>query len=248
MIDRINNQKYYEYSKINKQKKETTESAEFHMDLGKQGVIYEKNEQKKAEKTETSFEEEKEQEQRTSAQSRGVKLEISSQGYEKFEKEKTKASLLEGVKRYATIAVDFLKNIWDKIWNEQTSAKEAEFPEILEEQMAQKYGTEEETWLALPEEATGFPEEVMSENITEPSGWRTSNQIAESIYTQEEIRQIFRRGNQKEIEDFLSNHGERHLARNTDLLTQYDRKGILVGINNSDKELILHGNKNEIKL
>ena len=118
MIDRINNQKYYEYSKINKQKKETTESAEFHMDLGKQGVIYEKNEQKKAEKTETSFEEEKEQEQRTSAQSRGVKLEISSQGYEKSEKEKTKASLLEGVKKYAAIAVDFLKNIWDKIWNE----------------------------------------------------------------------------------------------------------------------------------
>lgn len=245
MIDRINNQKYYEYSKINKQKKETTESAEFHMDLGKQGVIYEKNEQKKAEKTETSFEEEKEQ--KASTQSNGVKLEISSQGYEKSEKEKTKASFLEGVKKYAAIAVDLLKNIWDKIWNEQTSAKETEFPEILEEQMAQKYGPEE-TGLALPEEATGFPDEVMSETITEPSGWRTSNQIAESIYTQEEIRQIFRRGNQKEIEDFLSNHGERHLARNTDLLTQYDRKGILVGINNSDKELILHGNKNEIKL
>lgn len=246
MIDRINNQKYYEYSKINKQKKETTESAEFHMDFGKQGVIYEKNEQKKTEKTETSFEEEKEQ--RASTKSNGVKLEISSQGYEKSEKGKTKASLLEGVKKYAAIAVDFLKNIWDKIWNDQTSAKEAEFPEILEEQMAQKYGTEEETWLALPEEAAGFSNERMSESITEPSGWRTSNQIAESIYTQEEIRQIFRRGNQKEIEDFLSNHGEKHLARNTDLLTQYDRKGFLVGINNSDKELILHGSKNEIKL
>lgn len=77
---------------------------------------------------------------------------------------------------------------------------------------------------------------------------KLSNEIAESIYTQEEIRQIFRRGDQKEIEDFLSNHGKRRLARNTGLLTQYDRKGVIVGINSSDQDLILHGNKNQIKL
>lgn len=72
--------------------------------------------------------------------------------------------------------------------------------------------------------------------------------LAQSIYSQEEIRAIFRRGDQREIQDFLSNHGERHLAKNSDLLTQYDKRGFIVGINRSDKELILHGGKNEIKL
>ena len=72
--------------------------------------------------------------------------------------------------------------------------------------------------------------------------------LAWSIYTQEEIREMFRRGDPREIEDFLSQHGERRLAKNSDLLTQYDKRGSLVGIDSSDKEKILHGTKNEIGL
>lgn len=258
MIDKVSNQKYYNYSKVNQQKRETTESAEFHMNLGKEGVIYERN-QKKPEKSQEAAMKAEEQEAGASSQRGGVKLEISHRGYEKSVRERQRTSLVEEVRKFAEIAVNFLKSVWDKIWNDYSQPKEAEFPEILEEQLAEQEGISEETGLVLYGENADFPKEMEKYRETisgadevgrteELYHKKLSNQIAESIYTQEEIRQLFRRGNQKEIEDFLSNHGEKQLARNTDLLTQYDKRGSLVGLNSSDKDLILHGNKNQIKL
>lgn len=245
MIDRINNQKYYNHSKINQQKRETTESSEFNLNLGKEGVIYEKNSQKKPAKTQEAQMEMEEQAGSGGGRA-GVKLEISPKGYEKAVKEKRKSFFMEEVRKYAGLAVDFLKAVWDKIWNDHT--KETEFPEILEEQMAEKEGMEEETSLMVGTERDPVGAQTFSdENLRFPER-KLSNQIAESIYTQEEIRQLFRRGNQKEIEDFLSHHGEKHLAKSTELLTQYDKRGSLVGINDSDKDLILHGNRNQMKL
>lgn len=108
--------------------------------------------------------------------------------------------------------MEFLKTVWDRVWNDK--------PEVLE------------------------PEQVEQEEFPEI----LEDKIAESIYTQAEIRRIFQRGNQQEIADFISNHGEKQLAKNTELLTQYDKTGSLVGISNSDKDLILHGDRNQMKL
>lgn len=241
MVDRINNQRFYDYSKVSQQKRETTEAAEFNLNMGKDGVTYEKSQTKKPEKSqELSMEPE---EQKGTAGSNGVKVEISSQGYEKSIREKRKISLMEEVKKYAALAVDFLKSVWDKIWNDHPKTAEGEFPEILEDKISEQEEFSGETGLSLPDPVP------VSEGI--PGGLsniKFSNQIAESIYTQEEIRQLFRRGNQQEIEDFLSHHGEKHLARNTELLTRYDRSGSITALNSSDRDLILHGSRNQIKL
>lgn len=249
MIDRVNNQKYYDYAKINQQKRESTEAPEFNLNMGKEGVIYEKGQQKKAAKPkETAME--PEGQEHGAAASTGVKVEISSKGYEKSARERQRASLVEQVQKYAAIAVDFLKSVWDRIWNDHPKPKEAQFPEILEDKMSGAEGLSEETGLAVSN-AINSPQGELGQ----PEGWpagklsgRLSDRLADSIYTQEEIRQLFRRGNQKEIEAFLSNNGEKHLARNTELLTQYDKKGSIVGINSYDRDLILHGNRNQIKL
>lgn len=283
MVDRINHQKYYDYSKVNQQKRQTTEAAEFNLNTGKEGVIYEKEQQKKPAKSkEASLELEGQNTKEVSGS--GVQLEISHKGLEKSVREKQRKSLVEEVKRYASLAVDFLKSVWDKVWNDNSSSKTAEFPEILEDKLSEQGASQEmgflqEEEMGLPgqgaewgasrekgflpgeegglsgEEAlsgTGFLQRAAAtfweEREGDGSRIKFSNQIAESIYTQEEIRQIFRRGNQKEIEEFLSNHGEKQLARNTDLLTQYDRSGSIVGPNGSDKDLILHGARNQIKL
>ena len=103
MIDKVNNQKYYNYSKVNQQKRETTESAEFHMNLGKEGVIYEKS-QKKPEKSQEAAINAEEQESGASSQRGGVKLEISNRGYEKSAREKQKSSLIEEVRKFAETA------------------------------------------------------------------------------------------------------------------------------------------------
>lgn len=227
MVNRVNGQKYYEYTKVSRQKRETTDSPEFHLDHEQQGVIYEKSEKKKAQKVHSEGAEEKPKEVQETSGS-GVEWSISREGYESLKQEKTQtASLTEQVQKLAVRVLDFLKTLWDKVWNDTTVRKETEFPEILSERMEQ---VEEQS------------------HVLDSNPIKEAENIPQTLYTQDEIRAIFRRGDQQEIQDFLSQHGERQLAKNSDLLTQYDRRGSIVGIDRSDKELILHGNRNEIKL
>ena len=221
MIDKVNGQKYFEYEKINQAKRKSVDSPEFHLDAEKQGVIYERHEEKKkSARVEQGQDMSKASGEKMSS---SVKVELSRQGKERAEREKARTDFSAQLRKFAETAVAFLKSLWDKIWNEPQ--KEEQFPEILEEQMAQ--AGEESGQYLLP---------VVEESIVPP------------VYTKDEIRAIFRRGDRKEIEDFLSENGRRHLVKNSDLLTQYDRTGAIIGVDRSDKELILHGNKNEIKL
>lgn len=225
MVNRVNGQKYYEYAKVNRQKRESTESSEFHMDMQNQGVIYEKSEEKK-ETSKATAKKEAATEAAEKVQS-GVKIELSNQGQHRAERGRQREAFVEQVQEFAQKAITFLKALWDRVWNDAPQQKETEFPEVLAERMGEAGEQSQET------------------ELYDLDG---KDMLAQSIYSQEEIRAIFRRGDQREIQDFLSNHGERHLAKNSDLLTQYDKRGTIVGINRSDKELILHGGKNEIKL
>ncbi len=225
MVNKVNGQKYYEYTKTSQKRREMQETSEFHMDLGKQGVIYEKSEKKQEKTNEVSNESPREGNQKNIQA--GATVEISHQGFEKAKQNRQLQEISQKIRKFAAAAVDFLKVLWDKVWNDPSDTKEEEFPVVLAERI------EEEE------------EKNSAQGLYDLEG---KDMLTWSIYSQEEIRAIFRRGNQREIEDFLSNHGERHLAKNSDLLTQYDRKGSIVGINRSDKELILHGDKNQIKL
>lgn len=209
---------------------------------------------------------------------------------------------MEGVRKYVTAAVDFLKSLWNKIWNDNPASPKEHFPEILEEKLSGQEGAGEAQGakdataffggVDAQEEngATAFFEgiDTQGENDSaaffggiDAQSWGAAERNAQAgqpvfgqpaeqgiadrfwnrisptakpgvpepaSYTQEEIRRIFRRGNRQEIEDFLSNHGERHLARNTELLTQYDKRGAIIGLDHAEKERILFGNKNEIRL
>jgi len=223
MVNKVNGQKYYEYTNVSSQKRKSAESSEFHMDLDKEGVIYEKGQEKK-ETPKTAGQEEAADGARP--RHAGVKVEISPKGRERAVQEKQQAALMEQIRNFAQTAVSFLKTLWDRVWND--TPKEAEFPEVLAEHI-------EET-----------EEKKQEMEFIHPLAQR--DRLAWSLYTQEEVRAIFKRGDAKEIEDFLSEHGERHLAKNSDLLTQYDRSGSIVGLDRSDRERILHGDRNEIGL
>ena len=223
MVNKVNGQKYYEYTNVSSQKRKSAESSEFHMDLDKEGVIYEKG-QEKEETPKTAGQEEAADGARL--RHAGVKVDISRKGQERAVQEKQRAALMDLIRNFAQTAVSFLKTLWDKVWNETT--KETEFPEVLAEHI-------EET-------------EEKKQEMESIHSLAQRDRLAWSLYTQEEVRAIFKRGDAKEIEDFLSDHGERHLAKNSDLLTQYDRSGSIVGLDRSDRERILHGNRNEIGL
>jgi len=232
MVDKVNGQKYYEYAKINQTKRKSVDSPEFHLDAEKQGVIYEKSEEKKkAAKAEAEKDAPKTAQGSVSS---GVRIEISRHGREQTQREDMRADFAGQVRKFAQAAVTFLKSLWDKIWNEPAEDKQIEFPEILEERIEKaEAGTD---MYSAPGEIPGEFLRPGPVDVTQPN------------YTKEEIRAIFRRGNQKEIENFLSDNGRRHLVKNSDLLTQYDKTGMIIGVDRSDKDLILHGNKNEIKL
>ncbi len=222
MIDKVSGQTYYDHEKANQIKRKNVDSSEFYLNLDKQGVIYERSEEKKK----SSKVESKQETSKTSGEkmSSGVKVELSRQGKERAEREKTRSDFSVQLRKFAEQAVIFLKSLWDKIWNEPEK-EEAQFPEILEEHMVQ--AEEDSGQYLLP---------VVEESIVPP------------VYSKDEIRAIFRRGDRKEIENFLSENGRRHLVKNSDLLTQYDKTGAIVGINRADKEIILHGDKRQIKL
>lgn len=232
MVDKVNGQKYYEYAKINQTKRKSVDSPEFHLDADKQGVIYEKSEEKKKPaKAETEKDAPKTAQASVSS---GVRIEISRQGKAQTQRENMRTDFVGQVRKFAQAAVTFFKSLWDKIWNEPAGGKQIEFPEILEERMEQA-----EVSPDMPPQAGEIPGEYLLPGTVD---------VTQPTYTKEEIRAIFRRGNPKEIENFLSDNGRRHLAKNSDLLTMYDKTGMIIGVDRSDKDLILHGNKNEIKL
>lgn len=223
MVNKVNGQKYYEYTKVSGQKRKSAESSEFHLNQEQRGVIYEKSAEKQK-ASEAAEQKEASGEAKQQAPG-GVRLEISHQGQERAVRDRRRTAFVEQIRNFAETAVSFLKSLWDRVWNDAPG--EAEFPEVLAEHI---------------EEALEKREKQNIHPLEE------KDSLAWSIYTQEEVRAIFKRGNQKEIQDFLSEHGQRHLAKNSDLLTQYDRSGSIVGLDRSDKERILHGDRNDIGL
>ena len=47
----------------------------------------------------------------------------------------------------------------------------------------------------------------------------------------------------EEVEEYVSEGGNKTLAKNTDILTTYNQYGKIVDVNPSDRNLIFHGNK-----
>lgn len=55
-------------------------------------------------------------------------------------------------------------------------------------------------------------------------------------------------GSIEKIEQFVTHNGTKHLARNSDLLTYYDRRGKIVELDETEKHRVLFGDKNVLKL
>lgn len=62
------------------------------------------------------------------------------------------------------------------------------------------------------------------------------------------IDDILKSGDISELERYLSENGEKTLAKNSGLLTFYDKSGKIVNVDSSDSNRILHGDRNSWKL
>jgi len=125
--------------------------------------------------------------------------------------------------------------------------KSAETAGILEAAgTVETAGIAEETGIAEITEYIGTAETVSAAGDAERTG-RAAASLREE-YLDREIRQHLRKGNIEQAIKILTDNGRKTVARNSTLLTSYDRNGKVVEPNASVRERMLHGDRNIRKL
>ncbi len=185
-----------------------------------------------------------------SRQRDGVRLELSGgrEARESLKSEKeTRAqdsgvSFSRVVQSLIAAVKDFLYRVWNDAPAEPLSGEVT--PEEKERYTEEYYAakgvsperteTEEET--ASAETDTDRPERLPVET--------KQSYEADQAVRDEKIRGHLRSGNLEQVISLLTDDGRRAVAKNSTLLTYYDKNGKLKQINASDKERILHGDRN----
>ncbi|MCM1542306.1 MAG: hypothetical protein NC121_13730 [Blautia sp.] len=93
--------------------------------------------------------------------------------------------------------------------------------------------------------SSGIPQQP--EEILDASDERSARALEEER-RHREIRQSLREGNMEHVISLLTDNGRKTVAKNSTLLTSYDKNGRVVEPNASDRERALHGDKNSWKL
>lgn len=174
-------------------------------------------------------------------QSGGVRLELS--GAERTADKPAKKGVSVSPAADEGSLWGILRSIWQavreffyQVWNDPPT-------EVLSEDVtpeeAERY-TEE--YYALKGIS---PEEIKKQRTeTAVSEETEENYEIKQAERDEKIRRHLRSGNLDQVISLLTDDGKRSVAKNSTLLTYYDRSGQLRQINASDRERILHGDRN----
>lgn len=173
----------------------------------------------------------------------GVKLELSGAGKTEEDPSAKAASQTSGTDISGSLWKTVL-SVWQavkdfiyRVWNDES-------PEIVSEDVT-------------PEEAERYTEEYYAlKGITPESVKKQESETASTEESEKEkqaerdarIRKHLRSGNLEQVISLLTDDGKRSVAKNSTLLTYYDRSGQLRQISASDRERILHGDRNVRKL
>lgn len=191
----------------------------------------------------------------------GVKLELSGSRADEQEQKadgaaKSKSAgggLLDAVfsvfKSLFEMVGEFLYKVWNdppqEVISEDVTPEEAE--RYTEEYYAMKGIPRPET------SAENSANETVSKetgNATERVNVQEEKEVFETRQAErdEKIRKHLRSGNLEQVISLLTDDGRRSVAKNSTLLTYYDKNGKLTQLSASDKERILHGDRHVKKL
>lgn len=180
--------------------------------------------------------------QRTVMQS-GVRLELS--GNKPFSPaakgdnvSQTGQGLFNSLFSWAAVFVQAVKDFFYKIWNDEPTQD-----------------TETETEVNADESDISEPERLTEEylvlnqleSLKNPEDAARS-QIQRKAEQDKEIQKYLRSGNLEQVMSLVTQNGQKTIAKNSTLLTYYDRTGRITPLNVSDQERILHGDRNVKKL
>lgn len=160
----------------------------------------------------------------------GVRLELSDHAPGRAAKSADAAAreqtagtgLLDTVRSWVVSFVQAVKDIFYKIWNDQAAQEETE---KLSEEYKAVHEAETETLRKAEASAGQKPPE-------------------EGAQREAKIQELLRSGDVERVISLVTDNGLKTMAKNSTLLTYYDRSGRIVPLSASDQERILHGDRN----
>lgn len=211
----------YDYSSQLKPAKNAEGQEKFSLDRQKEQTVPEKKEEKGEDKK-------LHEKPGVDIRKQGVRLELSSKGMQGSEAEEGAVSGDKAADTRPGSVVSFFRGLLQsvrdflyQIWNEPSSET------VISEDVT-------------PEEAERYTQEYYKIKGIDPE-----EQEAER---DEKIRRQLRSGNLEQVMSLLTDDGRRTMAKNSTLLTYYDKSGKLTQLNASDRERILHGDRHVRKL
>lgn len=253
MVNKIDGNNYYDYQKLKNVNIPDT-GEKFSLDYKQNGLQSEAGDDK--DKTDKSSVGENPSDDKS-----GVRLEISNQGKtaasakaKPSDKAKTLTaadarSLIDTVRTFISTAIEAIKDFFYKIWNDpqpedmQAPEDGADFAKSLE--LPQADG------LQGTEKRPDTRDSSITENMGIPDSAGMDAQTAYRMDTERrdrEIQKYLHSGDLNQVISLLTDDGKKTIARNSSLLTYYDRNGRMIEPNASDRERILHGDINTKKL
>lgn len=219
-----------------------------------------------------------EPEKRQAVERNGVSLELSanaqdagtdrqSRTEEKAEKVQNASGLLpllETIRTYFMAAVTAVRDFFYQIWNGQPPQEDVSDAQLLEESLLEEGLAEdpflegdlaEDSFLAedqMPGESLPDfqpPAEILQEPVGNRNGPDESSAHAmEEERRNREIQQFLRQGDMEHVISLLTDNGRKTIAKNSTLLSGYDKNGRMVEPDASVMDRIMNGDKNTWKL
>ena len=262
MVNRIDGNNYYDYQKL-KNVNIPDASEKFSLDY-KQNELQSEAKEKK-DKAENAADE-----QKLSSDKSGVKLELSSRGQSaaagrsyiglsKPEAKPESQSLVDTIRSFVSTAIEAVKDFFYKLWYDDpkpvdADGKEALESETLESELAEHAAAIEASETVGYAEAGDLSDVAKTTEMEDRSGLNLQEIDAGTAYRMDvekrhrEIQPYLRKGDINQVINLLTDDGRKTIARNSSLLTYYDKNGRMVEPSASDRERILHGDGNVRKL
>lgn len=242
VVNKVNGNDYYDYTKL-----KMPDAADKTGNGEQFSLAYQRAQEEESEKDEKDKSEEsgaaKAGRPRTVVQS-GVKLELSGSGQADAALKRDSAQrtdsvgpgLIDTIRSWITAFIQSAKELFYKIWNDPVQADDAvvENAETAESDEPEKLSEE---YIALKN-----LEELQNPDLI------ARQQVERETKKDEEIQKLLRTGDMDQVISLVTENGQKTMAKNSTLLTYYDRSGKITPLSASDQERILHGDRNARKL
>ncbi|MCH5250077.1 MAG: hypothetical protein J1E98_09090 [Lachnospiraceae bacterium] len=254
MVNKIDGNNYYDYQKLKNVNIPDT-GEKFSLD-------YKQNELQSESKENKDKDDKASAVQNNTEDNGGVKLELSRQGQsvaagrtQSYNKSKSQdtvdvQSIIDTIREFISTAIAAVKDFFYNLWYD-SPRPEANIHAAIdnaEVEETQKSANEyDELGTALERtEIHDFSNPAEGANNTDIDARTTYRMNNEKL--DRRIQPYLKSGDLNQVINLLTDNGRKSIARNSSLLTYYDKTGRMVEPNASDRERILHGDGNTRKL